>query len=234
MASRIVADERGQPVIAELRVFPHEPERPPHYPGMWGAEVLGRDVRHAVPWGGLPATLLRRGITLTVHRQSRCRRPELATVLERLPTVPGHPVDPANGVLADIRDGGLTAKARGRLVVDASGKRRGRPEKRTPRDYARIALVYDDALRAGQSPIAAIVASERVTTAIARNIVARARKLGKMPEAAGQGKPLPRLSAELRSQLAREAAADTLTDTLRNGRRQKTRKRTDKKKRNAE
>lgn len=63
VAYRLV-NQSGEPVVAELRVFPCEPGkgRPP---GRWSAEVLGVDA--SAPPGGIPADLLRH-VRVTLFR----------------------------------------------------------------------------------------------------------------------------------------------------------------------
>jgi hypothetical protein len=56
-ASRL-AVQNGRPVIAEVRVFPHEPGDRQHVPGRWSADVLG--VLAKVPDEGLTARGLRK------------------------------------------------------------------------------------------------------------------------------------------------------------------------------
>lgn len=64
-AYRLIAQE-GSPVIAEIRIFPAETERPlemgsgalPKFPGMWSAEVRGSLA--TAPAGGITARLIRK------------------------------------------------------------------------------------------------------------------------------------------------------------------------------
>jgi hypothetical protein len=79
--------------------------------------------------------------------------------------------------------------------------RRGRPVIWRPGDYARVALTYDDARREGASPILAIAKAHNISSAQARNLIAKARANGFIPQAPKQGKAAELLPDSKREEL---------------------------------
>ena len=198
VASRIIPDDRGQPAVAELRVFPYQPNTRTYLrpAGQWDQS------RTTMPRGGLPATLLRRGIQLGEQLEAArvALRGVAAIQHARLPS--DHPV---SQLPWDLRDVGFELGA-AKTVSETS--RRGRPRRWEADDYARVALTYDDAVRAGRSPVEAVQKAERVTPSIAANLIARARseKYQFIPPI-GKSKSynLPTLSEDARRTLAQVA-----------------------------
>lgn len=168
-AARIVPDERGNPVIGELRIFPHERHRPREYDGSgcWGAEVLGTAVR-GVPRGGVPGALLRRGIQLTVIR--RQARSMVNTLLHIKGLPPDHVISRMVGRLAGS---GFTARPR----FPKKRSTLGRP-RLTDLEYARLASDYVDAFNRSGRPIPELARTRKRAPAAIRSMVARARADG--------------------------------------------------------
>ena len=209
LASRVIVDDRGLPVIAEIRVFPDEPKRwvsdpligrVPLDPGEWSAKALGWDARRSVPRGGLPATLIRRGLPLAEHvdharrtftlvAESRTRQGTTSTLDDTFAALEaaGYPLLPVPAVATGTKT------------------RRGRPPLWSAGDCARVALVYDTALTAKTSPIKAVAAAEGITDANAKNLVAKARKLGQLPVVGRSGRKPHGLIPRERETLRRQA-----------------------------
>src|SRR5687768_151187 len=72
IASRVIADDRGVPVIAELRIFPmpSAEENGWRALGEWKAEVLGSKAAPA-PRGGVTSTMLRRAAAARLRSEER-------------------------------------------------------------------------------------------------------------------------------------------------------------------
>jgi hypothetical protein len=212
LASRVMADRRGQPVIAEVRVFPYEENRYGDS-GEWSAQHLGASARDSVPVGGLPATLVRRGLPIGEHIDD-ARLTVGVIGLLRGTSEPGSEfLDHVNPTLrAELAASGYNLDSAARKLRQAPGKL-GAPEKRTRQDYARIALIYDDAVKAKESPIEAIQTAEGVTKAIARNLVkkARDRRFQFVPPAVKQGAKLPIMQPSLRKRVEKIAAGGPIS-----------------------
>ncbi len=182
LASRIMADPSGQPVIGEIRVFPNQDDRWPLGPGEWSAAILGAGARSAVPAGGISATLVRKGLPISAHVRYA------SGLLGQTAAGKNAPVPAIARTVEMLEATGFVLRPFKWPRAKSDVVRRGRPTLRNAADYARIALIYDDAVRAGVSPIQAIAKRERVTPANARNLVAKARKpFGTLPDNARQG-----------------------------------------------
>jgi hypothetical protein len=206
LASRVMADPRGQPVIAEVRVFPYEENRHGDH-GEWSAQHLGAAAHRSVPIGGLPATLLRRGLPIGQHID------DARLTLGHIAILRGLSAEEELGSLSrsvssELAASGYDLDSAAKRVMPSGQRRRGAPEKRTAEDYARIALIYDDAVRAKRSPIAAIQSAERVSPAVARNLVKKARgpRFRFLPPAVKQGAKLPMMPPPLRKRIEKIAA----------------------------
>lgn len=156
-----LTNQRGQPVIAELRVFPDEPG---HYPpGRWSGEY-GAPAK--VPPGGLSARDLRQIRTQAFRADLRT----IATHLmpewgEELPSLfPGVPLS--------------TVPPR------ATQGRKGRSDL----ELAQIAAVYEAACIANRPAIAAVAKAFKLSLSKARDAVRRARVRGLLSSASKQGK----------------------------------------------
>jgi hypothetical protein len=160
-----VVDQRGQPVIAEVRVFPaletHDEEKTwPQPTGRWRGEYGGKTF---VPPGGLTARLLR-GIRTQVFQKD----------LRRIMAY--HAKDLAHG------DSGVTLSAA--PPPSATRGRKGRSD----RELARIARTYERAYMAGRPSIADVAKAHRLSLSQARDAVSRARVRGLLSPASTQGK----------------------------------------------
>lgn len=176
-AYRIVTSD-GRPRVAELRVFPLEPEFKTRPEGEWSGV-----------WQGVEAIAPRRGLTKAVlggvrlHEWTAQTRAILASFEQRVGRE-------HVGVLAE-------ALARFRLPLPAPprpalGSRGGRP--RLPDEfYARIAAEYVAALTAGRPPAQTIAKQRREPGPRVRGWIHRARNRGLL-EGRGQGTTIGQLS----------------------------------------
>jgi hypothetical protein len=151
VAHRLVATKHGEPVIAEIRLFPRERTkmRPP---GRWSADVLGVDAR--VPAGGIPADILRHirlGETRRFHEEFR-------------------------GWLQKAR---RTKAAVPSVAATKGGKlKRGRRAKHSEEFLATLARDYVDALTtATRSPVADVARNRSLAASQVRDLLHRARHL---------------------------------------------------------
>ncbi len=176
VAARFVPDDRGQPVIAEVRVFPKDARRV-HSPGRWAAEFLGVRATETVPRGGIPATLLRRAILLREHEKFTS---EIFTSLSHASE---------HERIASTVEG---PKSAGFVVAATPAaekkKMRGRPRVWSEADLAQIAHEYEAAVQSGLPIIKTIAAARVVSEANARNLVSKARALGLLPAAIVRGR----------------------------------------------
>jgi hypothetical protein len=155
-----LANQRGQPVIAEVRVFPDEPGTRP--PGRWSGNYGALAV---IPPGGVTARVLRMIRTQAFRRdlfKIRSRWPDELRQLEAIaPSVPPPPAP--------------------------SSTTRGR-KGRSDRELARMASTYAGAWLAGRPPIPAVAIAHRLSLGQARDAVSRARVRSLLTPASKQGK----------------------------------------------
>jgi len=155
-----LANQGGQPVIAEVRVFPDEPgERPA---GRWSGEY---GVKTKVPPGGITARVLRQIRTQTFRRELSAIRKRHAEHLGELArSDPSFPLTSAPSLTTRGRKG------------------------RSDRELARIALAYEAAYASGRPAIAAVAKAARLSLTKARDAVHRARTRGLLSPASKRGK----------------------------------------------
>jgi hypothetical protein len=160
--------QQGMPVVAELRVFPAESDRPRGQVGEWSATVLGSRAR--VPSGGVTARLLR-AIRVGAHHRAAgqtfrmLRRALAQSIPEALETQ----------VLSDAFD-------RHALAGPPMPGRRGVPQ--APVIYAALAATYATAIQTGHAAPARLVAERHgLDRARARKALYRARALGLLTKA---------------------------------------------------
>ena len=177
MVAHRLVPQAGQPVVAEVRVFPREASRSKR--GEWSARLLG--VRALVPAGGLTARLHRR-VKLGAHlvegvkvmawvAEEADRRRQAAHGTRR--RVGPAPFD-ADGWLGRL---GFAAPPE-RRPIRRSGKSPGRPG-RPPAAVARVARDYADAVnRKSRRPVADVAARRQLKSHTVRDMVRRARVLG--------------------------------------------------------
>ncbi len=189
VASKVVPDSRGLPVLNEVRVY--------------AADSIA-------PGAGVPWALIRRGVALSEH--ARFAANMIAGALH------------VRGAMTDLVSRRLTlalaaagfstgAVPLPEAMVELPGAmqpgdrhRRGRPSVWTSADYARVALLYDDAIAARRSPQQEVARATGRPLTVARNLIAKARKLELIPKAAKQGRwSLQRLSSGQRAALSRQA-----------------------------
>ena len=183
VAFRIV-NQRGQPVIAEARIFPDEPVRYP--PGRWSGEY------------GAPATVPPGGLGARALRQIRTQafRKDLFKIRTRKTTVAWtdwHPKTKAEEPHTAVVDWAATLQelARGDsnfpITSAPPSSTRGR-KGRSDQTLARIAKVYEHAFKASRPSTAAVSKAFRLSLSQARDAVRRARSRGLLSPASKQGK----------------------------------------------
>src|SRR5262252_9360016 len=158
MAAYRLAPQAGHVVVAELRVFPIEPERPrssTRGAGLWSAELLGDTAR--VPRDGLSARVLRK-VRMGEHSTKADEALEWWRTLGMLEGFSG---------LGDTR-----------RRTRPTGPTRGRPG-HPPLYYARLARTYAAAVaRQSPRPTEEVAARHRLTVARARDLIHKARVRG--------------------------------------------------------
>jgi hypothetical protein len=158
MAAYRLARQSGHVVVAELRVFPLEPERPRWSAtgaGLWSAELLGDAAQ--VPRDGLSARVLR-----------KARMGEHSTMADE--ALEGWR---ALGLLEGFSGLGDTGRR-----TTPTGPTRGRPG-HPPLHYARLARTYATAVaRQSPRPTEVVAARHRLTVAHARDLIHKARVRG--------------------------------------------------------
>ena len=171
--ARVARGKNGQPVIAELRVFPNEPHRPSaRFQGRWGGELFGV-AAPGVPSGGLRARTLRQVSLARIDQQLRYTVSCLLNPVMRQ-------VLPGVRALSDrFSDLGLRASPApvSRATPTAGKPRRGRPPLE-PLVYARLARDYEEAASRTGAPVKALMQRYRMARAVLRSRIARARKDG--------------------------------------------------------
>lgn len=169
-----LANQRGQPVIAEVRVFPDEPGKRPA--GRWSGEYGAITTR--VPPGGITARLLRTIRTQTFKRMLR-------TIVTRW----------------EKELGGLDLGFIPPAVPPLTNQgRKGRSDAA----LARIAAVYEAAYLADTPPVPAVAKASRLSLTQARDAIHRARVRGLLSHASKQGKVGGRLTPIARELLKQQ------------------------------
>jgi hypothetical protein len=152
-----LAPQDGRVVVAELRIFPIETNRPRSNDGAsgyWSGEVLGTAA--TVPTHGLTARLIRDSLRLG-----------------RYATKADEALEVWRSSLL-IEATGLTDTERGGRRTKATRERRGHPAIL----YARLAHTYASAVADGRNPTAAVASRHRLTIERARDLVHKARVHG--------------------------------------------------------
>ena len=178
----------GQPVVAEVRVFPAD-RWPGRQPGLWRAETLGmrsrqldakkldkqqrsRDVRFPAIGRGIPAQLLRKVPFGVVQRYAR----ELMELLGGLRDVDFLP-DAIELEAAGFREHVPTERPR-------------RPARWSDHRYAQLADTYAKRIEAGsRKPVEDVARRHRLETTQARDAIHTARKRGLLSPTTTQGRP---------------------------------------------
>jgi hypothetical protein len=187
MAARIIGDDRGVPVVAELRIFPMPSKKDSgRAPGEWAADTVSSHTRF-IPRGGISATLVRKAVASGLQQQ---RHTASGLRVAQSP----NPVTPHNLAVTPA----IAATA---PKSQDSKRRPGRPVKWTRARCARIALTYDNAVRAHVSPIQAVMHAHHLTRTQARNLIARARRQDLIRRAPRAGATAEPLSNDQRRQL---------------------------------
>lgn len=162
-AYRLVV-QGGQPVVAEIRVFPREPETNIG-PGHWSADVLGSEA--SAPPGGISARLLRK-LKVGVHNRFAVEQVRLFTklfgadIFFDLATIPAPPNRKKKG-------------QRGRRPLDKIV-------------YARLARDYATAARTHSKPIVVVAEKHGLPTSVVRDRVHIARDRHKFLTTTKQGR----------------------------------------------
>jgi hypothetical protein len=183
----------GQPVIAELRVFPAD-QYPGRKPGTWRGDVLGvqaggaQRVRKVLPGGktvdcppvrtGITARLLRR-IPLGEHRR------HAETFIARLK-------ETHRGMGADLAAWGFNAEIEKGKKKPTVQRRGGRPD----RFYADLAAAYVARIAAGsRRPVADLADRRKLSASVVRDAIHEARVRGLLMKGR-QGAPGGTLTAK--------------------------------------
>lgn len=179
-ALRIVPKD-GQPVVAELRIFPNHPDRQGLFAGEWAAEVLDQadiersDLANFIPEGGLTVSKVRK-VRLGALREQYGK---ILRNWEKRAKAEGH-------TISDLLAAGGWQQATG-----PQEPHRGRP--RTPDTYfAEIAALYVQALEQGSTHPNIDVANELgrirndfVTSKMVRGWLLEARRRRLLTKPAG-------------------------------------------------
>jgi hypothetical protein len=164
--------QNGAPVIAELRVFPAEADRPA--PGRWSGEWRG--VLAKIPPGGLTRRLLRK-VPTAAHvqlmaellRQSRRKAVEVDDPM--FDSLWGNGPRPATEIASTARPSHPSGE-------HAGGARRGR-KPRPSEFYLPIAVAYAGAVKAGSPhPVVDVADARGLDASQVRDMVYKARRLG--------------------------------------------------------
>lgn len=221
VAARVIGDERGVPVIAEMRLFPTPTGRDKwRAPGEWSAEYLGTRAR-PVPRGGVSSTLVRRSVALSAQRLGR-QSGGYKFLTSAIPVTSAQ-----LGFTEELlRHAGISQLARPVVAHRSTTGRRGRPTKWTPARLADIALTFDDAVRRGDPPIKAIQEAHSVTAMMARHLVSKARGLKLLRAARKQGaREWIQLTDAERARVVEQQKATGDEKGARNGKATRTRRR---------
>jgi hypothetical protein len=176
VAARVVPDPNGNAVIGELRVFPYEPKRPAGFAGQWSAAALGG--RAPVPRGGLPGTLLHRGIKLSHYERLLRNTFGIVAQLAGLPET-----SPGRQALEQFKEAGFRLKPRSPFGRQTADRRRGR-QPVPAMEYARLARDY---VATTEHPIATLAKQWEQSPAWVTSRIARARRYGFLTQAVKPG-----------------------------------------------
>ena len=177
VAARVMPDANGNAVIGELRVFPHEPDRPPGFTGQWSATALG--LAAPVPRGGLPGTLLHRTIRVSQYEPLMRRTFGIISQLGGLP-----PSSPARQTAEFLKTHGFVAKPVELFPSETPLRRARGRQPVSARDYARLAHDY---VAATKNPIATLAKRWKQSPAWVTSRIARARRQGFLTKAVKPG-----------------------------------------------
>jgi hypothetical protein len=186
-AYRLVPGQFGQPVIAEIRVFPHETTegRPA---GQWSAEVLG--VYAKPPQGGITAEVIRK-VPVAEHRQVGRDfaewvggvAPDRAPVGSVTIKIPRSAKMPTRGAV----NAKLTG-AKFKAVLPARRSKRGRPPIHGDRFFAELARDYAQRVAEGSPHPTKDLAEKRgISRVRMRALLSEARKR-KLLSGSGRGR----------------------------------------------
>lgn len=159
VAAYRIVDDRGAPVVGELRIFPEEEGRPGL--GRWSGDLVGTHAK--VP---------RRGITLRQLRGVRVRTYQryMAEQIERLRAM--------GPVLAKHYGWDLVGVPAKRATPITPGARRGR-KGRPDQFYALVAADYSDAItRGSHRPVMDVAKRRSLPGGQVRDMIRQARKRG--------------------------------------------------------
>ena len=199
VAAYRLAAQDGQPVIAEVRVFPREDHRR-HF-GEWSGVLQGVHAR--VPPGGLTARHLRRirlGSALlfgkdTIHWFAT-RDPKGASRARKAAKEP----DQRSATAILVADLGFRS-ARSPRSASRKGRKRGRPG-RSAQELARIARAYVRRLEVGSlRPIADVATRYSLERSVVRDVLHRARQQGLLSKALSAGRAGGQLTPQARELL---------------------------------
>ena len=172
----------GQVVVAEVRLFPNEPDR--QRPGIWSGELLGPAA--PVPPGGLSVGTVRK-VRISDYRRWTRR------ILEQLHTQYG-----ATGAALGVAELGLPPEAQ-----SMARPRAARPGTLPDTFYARLAAEYVRLTERGsRRPIAELAARHRVKAAQMRDRIREARERGLLSFGT-QGRPGGVLTARAEQMLGK-------------------------------
>lgn len=209
-----LADQRGTPVIAELRVFPRPPDDPSAFPGpemarppgCWEVDVLASGA--VVPKGGVSARLLRK-VRVGEHYAFAAEWRRRDRVVDELLALPDTEVTtttlmPESEVQGLLRTRG-EVRDRRTAALDQDRGRVGRPS-RPDAFYAQWAARYDRLMREHHPrPVAALAGRHGIPRSQVRDHIRRARQLGLLTPALHQGQKAGTLTARGEELAARES-----------------------------
>jgi len=197
LAAFRLANQRGQPVIAELRVFPDDGGK--HHPGEWRGTY---GTTATVPPGGLSARVLRQIRTRAFRKALRNITTNILKASERQAADP-----PAGSTVADGWREQLDTIFPG-VPISSVPPRTGHGRKgRSDHELARIAAVYERAYLADRPSIDAVAKAHRLSLTRARDAVRRARARGLLTGGGKQGEGGGRLTPLAQKLLNRNVKA---------------------------
>jgi len=174
LATRWVCNSAGQPVVAEIRVFPHagaclDDEGENQISGEWAAAVLGMDAAKFVPFGGMPSSVIRKGIRLQAHQVFVVALTGQLSLSAR------------RGAAAIVPSLSMFAKFTPTRRLDRRVSKAGRPQEWTDARLSKLAIVYDDAVRADKSVVDAVKRKFTISESAARAAIRQAQKRNILP-----------------------------------------------------